>query len=104
MPWSKYKHQCPGRVIQFIYRYCGLHIGEHVQIGHGDVTLYGEPFATYVWEEGEKNVPVFTFAPKFKEFQKIQEQRRAEVVEIETTDPWERLARKLNKTPPTKEN
>ncbi len=87
MSWGQYKGRSIGRVIQFIYRYSNVHIAEHVQIGDGEVTLHGKPFATYVWEEGD--VPHFTFAPEYAFLQKVQDYKKAEVVERESMSPME---------------
>jgi hypothetical protein len=80
MPWSKYDGQSVGRIIQFIYRYAGLHIAERVQIGYREVTLSNNPFATFEWEG---DVPHFVFAAKYDYLNKIQANKKAEVIEME---------------------
>ncbi len=73
---SSYVRDCTGpsigRVIHFIYHYCGLSISEHICIGQHTVTLYGKPFATFEdktitveglngWKFESDYVPVFLF-------------------------------------------
>ncbi len=92
MPWSKYKGKSIGRVIQFIYRYAGVYIAERV-IFHtyprdgepGEITLWGRPFANYVWEESD--VPVFQFHEEYNWLNKVQEQKREEVTLMENLGP-----------------
>lgn len=81
MPWGSYKGKSVGRIIQFIYRYCGCHIAERIQIGNKEITYFGEPFATFEWDE--KEIPHFTFSEKFKHFQKIQDDKKNEAINLE---------------------
>lgn len=68
---SSYRGRCVGRIIHFIYHYCGLHISEQFTVGGtpGEeekgftaVSLYGFPFAKITW--GYWDVPRFEFIGK----------------------------------------
>ncbi len=59
MSFYNKKGRSIGRVLHFLYHYCGLNIAETVQVGDGFVRLYGESFATFDWIEDD--IPVFTF-------------------------------------------
>ena len=61
-PYRSYKGQSMGRVLHFIYHYCGLHIAERVVVGGGKLYYPKEPdvFATYTMVG---DVPIFNFLP-----------------------------------------
>jgi len=61
-PYSNYKGRSVGRIVHYIYLYCGINIGEYCQIGDGTVLYGGKTIATFTWEnEGDDSVPNFTF-------------------------------------------
>lgn len=68
--WRKYPAKSAGRVIQFIYRYCGLHLAERVQVGDSQVTYNGRLFAKFTWKD---NRPVFEFVDDL--YNKLQNEK-----------------------------
>lgn len=90
MPWSKYKGISTGRLIQWIYHYCGIRIAESVVFGYEDgwIRLHGRPFAKVTWSEDD--VPHFTFSPEWDWVNKVQYQKKAAIVQLELRNPnWE---------------
>lgn len=58
--FDHYRGRCPGRLIKFLDRYCGVKIG-HESIFYPEGIFYmGRKIATYEWEP-YSDVPVFTF-------------------------------------------
>lgn len=83
MSWWRYRGQCTGRVIHFLYHYMGFDVAEHARVGSGEVTLHGQRVATFTWSErfGEKDVPEFTFtADGAIDCAKVQEAKREHAV------------------------
>lgn len=65
--WSQYPAGSLGRVLHFIYEYCGFKYAEIVTIGEREIHYYGEKFAEIIeWKDVEIheqkiNVPIFKF-------------------------------------------
>lgn len=68
--WAKYRGRSTGRVIHFLHAYCGLNIAEMAVIGYGTISLYGKPFATFVWSNKsfQQDVPEFKFIGENSEY------------------------------------
>lgn len=64
MSWWPYHGRCTGRILHFLYHYCGFDVAEHATVGDGKVIYWGKDIATFAWSDrfGEADVPVFTFA------------------------------------------
>lgn len=63
MSFWRYRGRCTGRIIHFLYHYCGLDVAEQATIGASDVTYCGQRIATFTWHAsfGLADVPVFAF-------------------------------------------
>lgn len=72
--WRNYEPGTCGNVIHWIYTYSMLSVAENVQVGNGTVTLHGEDFATYTFDD-KLNIPVFDFCNKDKHDWIIDNQR-----------------------------
>lgn len=69
--WAQYQGQSIGKMIHFIYCYCGLSYAEDTTYGENSVTYRGKPFAKVSWEVQrvrlrtreivDVDVPVFEF-------------------------------------------
>lgn len=69
----KYRGQSVGRVLHFLYHYCGFDVAEMAQIGWEEkkedqepvgYVLYREKrIATFKWINEKDDIPVFTFLP-----------------------------------------
>lgn len=51
-----------GRVLHFLYHYCGFDVAEHAQIGASKVIYHGKTIATYEFLS-DTDIPYFTFQP-----------------------------------------
>lgn len=63
---SWYKHcrgRSIGRVIHFLYWYCGFNTAEYAKVGQDTVTMYGEVIATYFFLS-DTDIPLFQFKGK----------------------------------------
>lgn len=68
--WNHYEGRAIGKIINFLYHYCGLNIAENCTIGNHEIEYHGKVIATVSWEEfeydGKKiDIPVFDFEDKF---------------------------------------
>jgi len=61
--YSNYHGKCIGRILHFLYHYCGSNVASNVTIGETEIKLDNEPFAMYKWHDsiGLADVPVFEF-------------------------------------------
>lgn len=65
--WSDHPEKSIGRIIHFIYTYCGLHIAESVTVGEKEVSLNSQKIAEVItWEDFELdgvkvNIPKLKF-------------------------------------------
>ena len=66
-PYSNYKGRCVGRVLHFLYHYCGLTIAERaiISFAPSEVKYGNELLASYRWL-GDTDIPVFTFVDKLE--------------------------------------
>jgi hypothetical protein len=82
-----YKGKCIGRLIDFLEEYDPYNDRPHSVVFQGEdkkpmITLYGKPYANYVWTEGD--VPVFEFLGENKEWlTKVQETKKKDVIQID---------------------
>ncbi len=61
--WHRqYRGDNIGRVLHFLYHYCGFDVAEMATIGNDQVTYHGEVIATFKFL-GDTDVPHFTFKP-----------------------------------------
>lgn len=66
-PYAKHTGQSLGRVLHFVYHYCGSRLGETVTVGHVHssgafmIMSGSDPVATYKWND---DVPTFDFFPE----------------------------------------
>lgn len=91
-PYSNYKDQSIGRILHFLYHYCGLHVAETVTVGADGVFLYGKKIAVVEWHGKNKNMPHFNFIPEsFDRWQGAQqEQHLAEVWRDKITEVFDK--------------
>jgi ribonuclease HI len=91
MAYNEYNGRNIGRLLRFLYEY--NHRSDeatfHSEQENPMITLYGEPFANYVWE-AETDIPHFTFLGKYTDLQIVQKQTKNRILE------WENLERKNN--------
>lgn len=62
--WSHHSGQSIGRIMHFIYEYCGLRYAEEATFGNADGNIYynGKPFAKVTeWIGPNKDIPVLYF-------------------------------------------
>lgn len=83
MAFGQYKGRCIGRLMRFLYDYC---IKSAECIFHGEnedpmITLYGEPFANYIWD-GDSDIPTFTFLGEYEYLNKVQERKKEYILEL----------------------
>lgn len=74
-PWAHYGGRCPGRVLHFLYYYCGLALAERAIVFEGRITDGPMTLGTFEWEGDE---PRFTF--RNEEHRQNQQQHREEAV------------------------
>ncbi len=61
--WHRqYRGDSIGRVLHFLYHYCGFDVAEMATIGDDKVTYHGEVIATFKFL-GDTDIPFFTFMP-----------------------------------------
>lgn len=59
--WHRHcRGQSIGRVLHFLYHYCGFDVAEHAQIGQGKVHYHGGIIATYEFLS-DTDIPHFKF-------------------------------------------
>lgn len=59
--WHRqYRGRCIGRVLHFLYYYCGYDVSTHATIGESKVNYHGQVIATYEYL-GDTDIPYFTF-------------------------------------------
>ena len=68
--WNHYEGRAIGKIINFLYHYCGLNIAENCTIGNHEIKYRGNLVATVSWEEfeydGKKiDIPIFNFCDKY---------------------------------------
>ncbi len=51
-----------GRILHFLYFYCGFDLAEKCQVGTGEVLYWKERIATFEWLS-DTDIPFFTFLP-----------------------------------------
>lgn len=62
MSWYRsYRGQSIGRVLHFLYHYCGFNVAETATIGAKSVTYFGRKIATYEFPNEVDDIPIFTF-------------------------------------------
>ena len=63
--WNRsYRGRTLGRVLHFIYHYCGPVVAENCQVGAGEVTYYGNKIAEFIWLS-DTDIPHFKFLPNW---------------------------------------
>jgi hypothetical protein len=63
--WHRqYRGDNIGRVLHFLYHYCGFDVAENATIGNDKVTYHGEVIATFKFLS-DTDIPHFTFNPIF---------------------------------------
>ena len=61
--WHRsYRGRSIGRILHFLYHYCGFDIAEHAQIGESRVIYHGRTIANYEFI-GDTDIVEFTFLP-----------------------------------------
>lgn len=71
--YSNYKEYSIGRMLHFIYHYCGLQFAENVIIGDKFITYYNKDFAKVEWKEidfynQKVIIPIFDFLHESKDY------------------------------------
>lgn len=62
--WHRqYRGRSVGRVLHFLYHYCGFDVAEMATIGTEEVVYHGKQIATFKWINERDDIPVFTFLP-----------------------------------------
>ena len=92
--YSIYKEYSIGRMLHFIYHYCGLQYAENVVVGDKFITYYNKDFAKIEWKEIDFHnqkviIPVFEFLINEKEYfmeKQIQKQNIAIITLEEMKD------------------
>lgn len=91
--YSKYEGKSIGKMMHFLYHYCGVNVASQAMFDRGDrITLYGRDFASAVWNEEvitiggiypsiKIDIPTFTFTEEFKTYQSNQIYKKAEAID-----------------------
>lgn len=58
----QYRGQSAGRILHFLYHYCGFDVAEMAEIGINQITYRGEVIATYRFLS-DTDIPHFIFEP-----------------------------------------
>lgn len=61
-----YRGRSVGRVLHFLYHYCGFYIAEHTSIVGSKVILHDEEIASFIWLS-DLDIPHFTFHTPLKQ-------------------------------------
>src|SRR5271166_1399162 len=60
---TQYRGQSCGRVLHFLYHYCGFDVAEMATVSWDEVHYHGRKIATYTWLNEVEDIPLFTFLP-----------------------------------------
>jgi hypothetical protein len=61
MSWHRqYRGKSVGRVLHFLYHYCGFNVEEYAEVGENTVSMYGKQIATYDFLS-DTDIPHFEF-------------------------------------------
>lgn len=92
MAFGKYKGQCVGRLMYFLYSY--TYDSDRWQMGDGKVHAYGKQIATYTWDEdGDSDYPTFVFTGQYEWLNKEQELKKEQLIKDQETDNFMRKGR-----------
>ena len=96
-PYSNYRGKSIGRILHYLYKYCGLNVAETALIGDGKVTYHGELFATYEWSHtyGGPDYPHFTFTDN--QYNEAQHEKYAIVSLVDFIEEYKDLVKRTTK-------
>lgn len=61
--WHRqYRGRRLGRILHFLYHYCGFDVAERAQVGQNEITYQGKRIATFEFLS-DTDIPYFTFLP-----------------------------------------
>lgn len=58
---NQYRGKSIGRILHFVYHYCGFNVMEDCTVGEDSVHYFGKKIATFKWLQAYDDIPVFEF-------------------------------------------